>query len=446
MNKKARLYIVISCVICFFAFVPFLVAYSMGYRIDLGHLKIMGTGGIYIRTFPAAEKITIDSKISAKPGIFSNSVFVQSLLPEDHTVQIQKAGYYDYFKTIPVEEKTVTKLENITLFKKSLQFQLVQDKIDFFSASPDSKHILVATENKSSITLGYSSIDGSSQTEQTVIAEPGTVLNIKWSENSSFALIKISNSGAIFYYLFDSTIQNISVTRLAYLDKNSELISFNPQNPKEIFYSENQNVYSLKDNKVKTIIKGAASFGFLQNNILWLSADEKLLISDSSGNLLNTLSKDNFQIKKNKKHELNIDSGKIFLRESGLLYLFNQNSGLFGSLNTPAGNYKTVTSPDGNNLVLWNEEKIYVYSFETQKYGELFSGPPITNCQWLNNDYIIFTAENDIIISEIDYRDNINAVTLTSILNSPKTQYVQQSGKIYVLNSGVLTVSEKLIP
>ena len=62
-------------------------------------MKIVATGGIYVQTSPAADKITIDSKISDKPGLFSNgSIFVQSLLPKDHTVSIKKSGYYDYFK------------------------------------------------------------------------------------------------------------------------------------------------------------------------------------------------------------------------------------------------------------------------------------------------------------------------------------------------------------
>ena len=54
----------------------------------------------------------------------ANDVFVQSLIPEEHSVLVKKNNYYDYSKTIAVEQKEVTKLENILLFKKDILFSL----------------------------------------------------------------------------------------------------------------------------------------------------------------------------------------------------------------------------------------------------------------------------------------------------------------------------------
>ena len=139
MTKKTRLIILLCCVVCFFVVAPILVAYSEGYRFDFEKMKIVATGGIYVRTFPSADKITIDGNISEKPGIFLNWIFVQSLLPKNHTVSIKKNGYYDYFKTLPVEENQVTKLENVLLIKKAIAFSngapFGSDKIDYFSAA-----------------------------------------------------------------------------------------------------------------------------------------------------------------------------------------------------------------------------------------------------------------------------------------------------------------------
>ena len=107
---------------CFLVIAPILVLYSEGDRFDFEYMRITETGGIYVRTFPVAGQIVIDSKISEKPGIFSNSIFVQSLLPSSHAVLIKKNGYYDYFKTLPVEESQVTKLENVLLIKKLMVY------------------------------------------------------------------------------------------------------------------------------------------------------------------------------------------------------------------------------------------------------------------------------------------------------------------------------------
>jgi len=125
MTQKARLIILLVCVVCFLAIAPVLIGYSMGYRFDFEKIKITATGGIYVKAYPSPDQVVIDSKITQKPGVFSSSVFVQSLLPKLHAVLVQKADYYDYFKTIPVQEKEVAKLENIILFKKNINFQIV---------------------------------------------------------------------------------------------------------------------------------------------------------------------------------------------------------------------------------------------------------------------------------------------------------------------------------
>ena len=70
MTKKTRLIILLFCVVCFFIVAPILVAYSEGYRFDFEKMKIVATGGIYVRTFPSADKITIDSETFQKNPAF----------------------------------------------------------------------------------------------------------------------------------------------------------------------------------------------------------------------------------------------------------------------------------------------------------------------------------------------------------------------------------------
>lgn len=91
----------------------------MGYRYDFQRNLIVATGGVYVRTFPTADQVVVGDT-TEKPGLFSNSVFVQNLLPEDQKVTVLKDGYYPYEKTVPVAEKEVTKLENVILFKKDI--------------------------------------------------------------------------------------------------------------------------------------------------------------------------------------------------------------------------------------------------------------------------------------------------------------------------------------
>jgi len=106
---------------------PYIILYSLGYRVDFKKFKIVATGGIYIKALPQEVDIIIDDTINKTTGIFSNTVFVQNLLPEKHSILIKKDGYYDYQKNLDVSEKSVTKLEHVLLFKKNILYSLVTD-------------------------------------------------------------------------------------------------------------------------------------------------------------------------------------------------------------------------------------------------------------------------------------------------------------------------------
>jgi hypothetical protein len=117
---------------------------------------------------------------------------------------------------------------------------------------------------------------------------------------------------------------------------------------------------------------------------------------------------------------------------------------MFESFAVPLNNYKILASGDNKNLIFWSPDKIYLYNFELKKFTQLYSGNQINSFQWLNNDYIIFTDGNKIIISEIDYRGNINTVTLPQAASS--IFFNQQDGKIYLLNQNTFSSSEKITP
>jgi len=422
-------------------------------------MKVVATGGIYVRTFPTAESITVDSKISVKPGVFSNNIFVQSLLPQEHTVYIQKTGYYDYYKTLPVEENQVTKLENVLLLKKNLIYTDIADNTVYFSIAPDSQNIITVTKNVKALSIDFFNLNSPSQKQTVLIPEDAEVKDIKWYDNSSYALIKLQNVKGVFYYFFNaspSTVQTPTATKLQYLDKNSQQISFNPKNPLEILYVENNILYNLKNNKPTAIIKGLITYTSYGGDILWFSEEGLLEESDTLGKLIADFTTENMIIRPDYAYNLFYDSGMILLENNGSLFTFDANAKTFKILSTIEGTYKIILAPDNKNLVLYNDNKIFLYSFLNDTLELLYEGGSITDCQWVNNDYIIFTAGNNIFISEVDYRGNINLITLPSSVEladnsqlqiiSPQAFYASQSGILYVLTESTLLASEKITP
>src|SRR2546422_234816 len=108
MKRKTRLIILLICVVLFLVIAPYIVLYSLGYRVDFAHYKITATGGIYVRVYPTGANVTIDNATKETTSYFYSSVFVQNLTPGIHQVSVAKEGYYDYAKSLTVAENEVT--------------------------------------------------------------------------------------------------------------------------------------------------------------------------------------------------------------------------------------------------------------------------------------------------------------------------------------------------
>jgi len=391
MSKRTRLMILLVCVVCFFIATPVLVAYSIGYRFDFENMKITSTGGIYVHTSPAAEQVIIDSKIVQKPGIFSNAIFTQSLLPGDHTILAQKKEYYDYFKTIPVEEKEVTKLENVILFKKDTRFELV----DATNPSP-----------------------------------------------------------------FEPTEK--------YIIKNNNL-----------YYSDIlENVGITATQKVIPIIKNISTFSLQNSNIVWLGTDGLLYRSDPSNFSQKpiALTTTPIEILKTGTYDIVSDNSNIFINNNSSLMFLNPKTNELVDFYSPASDIKI--SPDAKNIIYYSNNDVYVSllpMFSTPKNNLLYKASgKVTGAVWLNNYYIAVVDGDNIIISETDYRGNINTATLPQtaiVIEKPLTQttttasksttepveksvaiknpqiyFNQQEGKLYILTEDTLLTTEKIIP
>jgi hypothetical protein len=148
MTKKTRLIILVFCVVCFFVIAPILVAYSMGYRFDFEKMKIVATGGIYVKVLPQNAEVIVDSKFNKKTSLFLNSVLVQNLLPKRYSILIKKDGYFPYQKTLEVKEKEVTKLEHVILIKEKISFEILRDKSNSpFLEKPEEELFVIKNGN-----------------------------------------------------------------------------------------------------------------------------------------------------------------------------------------------------------------------------------------------------------------------------------------------------------
>ncbi len=478
MTVKIRLIILASCAVLFLLFAPYIVLYSIGYRVDFANMKIRGTGGIYVYAVPDPSSILIDSKPAEKASLFSNAFFMQNMMPGLHTVLIKKGGYYDYQKSLQVQKKEVTKLESVVLFKNNILFNEVSRNNNYFYLSPDGKKLLTA--NISDKKLQFEVTDISSQEKKTfALHVPGDLISkpkitdLTWTDDSTKFILKIQNYSN-YYFLGDLSQETAKITPLTSLT-GTEQASFNPQDSTEIFYIKNKNLYSNKKNI--GVLENIITYQVKNQMITWLSYDGFTYNSSIDGTNTSKITLKPLSIKTTDTfgtYKISTFLEGIFLEKDESLFLLNKSSGTFENIHSPVKNI--VLSPDGKKMLYFNDLQLWYYiinpnitdNTSLQKTGSILlnkSSLKIKGAYWLNNDYIVFSFEKGIIISEIDPRNNINTITLPEIvllneltsiqtptkpinftIKNPQIIFNQQDKKLYILSEGNLIVSEKMIP
>lgn len=426
MQKRTRFIILLICLVLFFTITPVLIFYSLGYKIDFNNFKITATGGIYIRAEQSGTEIIIDSKINKKTGFFSNSVFIQNLLPDKHNVLVKKDGYFYYIKDINVIEKQATKIENITLFKNNIEF--INTNLNWpIKNTPNS---------------------------------PITLIDVKWNQNNSKAIIN-TNKG---YFLLELNNSNSIIKQVDFL-KDSKALEFNLQNPDELFFSKNNKIQkinilsalTIKNTNPEILIDKVISFQINNNHIIWLGQDGNLNQSDLSGKNNQILTANPILLNKNNSYKIFSNSFGIFLLENNNLLILNKEKEFFEIF---AESIKELqTSPDNKNIFYITSTNEILLNHSNYEYDQSIPEKTqkillnkfyenISQAYWLNNNYLIFKADNKIKISEIDNRNNININDLPINLNNNNYQiyFNQQDKKLYILNENNLIITEKILP
>jgi len=122
MTRRFRRFIFLIFTIFFVVSSIIVILFAQGYRFDFNSLKIMRTGGIFLKTSVDDAKIYINDKyVESTNGILSHSTLISSLTPKNYNVFVYKENYYPWNKTVEVKNGMVTELSNIILFPLELK-------------------------------------------------------------------------------------------------------------------------------------------------------------------------------------------------------------------------------------------------------------------------------------------------------------------------------------
>ena len=445
----------------FLVLTPYIVLYSLGYRIDIQHFKVVATGGIYVKAIPQGATIAIDSNLKNTTGLFSPSAFFQNLLPGIHQIQITKDGYYDYQKNLPVQQNQVTKLEHVVLFKKDTVFTAIHNTVTSFYLTPDGKNILTATKETAGwqlqmIALSNPTPETSAAQTFLLPSQQTTISSVVWAQDSSRALVHLGSD----YYVIQPFSSQPKATKLVALAQSKEDF-FNPKNANEIFFLKNKNLYSNLQSAA--LIKNVATYQVNGSTVTWLGLDGILYTATLGSFAPQAITTAAFAVNPINTYDILVDPKGIFLKENTTLFSLNPTSFEFKPLYSPTNTF--AASGDGQKILFYNDHQILISYLATQntdislspagtKVHLYQSTDPIVSVQWLNNDYVIFQTNTNVEICEIDVRGNANAITLlpTSSLMLANNQTITnmafdtQDQKLYLVANNTLYASEKLLP
>jgi len=424
--------------------------YSQGYVFDFHKMKYLETGGIYVKTYPGDANVSIDNNYKNRTSGFSRDLLIQNLIPESHTIKIEKEGYYSWQKTLEVKEKIVSEAKYVILFSKENPFTSIESDIKNFYPLPDgNKFILLTLSNELfSYDAEKNELKKLFNNKQT----PYNISDIVFSSTGKKAYIK-TNSG--LHYLLN--LETPALSLIKNFSSKTQNIFFDPNNEGSFYYQSSNQIFKVDAEKMtgtKLFKKEKVNAFTLVNDSLYSLEEGELVRTNILLNTTEKMTSQAFKINLNNQYKLVSMENEIFLIENGkTVYLFNKETKSFDKI--IEGQSEIRYTPFYDRILFATDNDFYLLLLkdaETPFFKKAYSviyiartSENIGDVKWLNGDYFAYTLNGELNISEIDNRDKINSFSLNK--DSSKIFFNGNTKKLFILDQNEFMVSEnKVMP
>ncbi|MCX5701222.1 MAG: PEGA domain-containing protein, partial [Candidatus Omnitrophica bacterium] len=128
-EQRIRAFLFYLCLAVFFAGLPSILSFALGYKFDPSTFKFTKTGIISIKTQPEGVDVYLNGKLFSE----KTPATINELIPGTYSLRLESERYYPWVSQVKVEARKVVRLEKIILFPKRTHIkQLNQEEVSSF--------------------------------------------------------------------------------------------------------------------------------------------------------------------------------------------------------------------------------------------------------------------------------------------------------------------------
>ncbi len=406
---------------------PLVVLYTAGYRLNLENGHIVRTGLFSVTSIPKDANILVDGdERDSTPG------FVKNLIPRDYRVLIQKDGYHDWTKTLPIYSHETTFVEDVTLFLDNEPTNLISADIASSTIGPDQSTLAYITTSASWIELWTHIIETSEQSLLYRISGTNTdAIDITWSADGDRILIEQDQglSGS-FTVIERSGLNPIELDDIS--ERPITAAWWHPTDPLALLFTTTRGtfVYRLLSDTVNEIYPEPTLATLIEGQPVIIEQNDGSVsvfrYVDEQASLLAYLASGTYEL-------LGAAEPLLLLHETqhDKLILIDTSQDDQPILLSVDGKGAEWAPDDSGRLLYWSDFEVHVYDPETYS-DELLTriGEPTQTATWHpEGNAILVSRANTIEAVELDWRDQRNIIELATGTNI-STLWVTQNGRV----------------
>ncbi|OGZ26689.1 MAG: hypothetical protein A2365_04100 [Candidatus Nealsonbacteria bacterium RIFOXYB1_FULL_40_15] len=453
MAKGKRILIFLALLILFLVAAPAAVMYCLGWRLDLKNGRITEPGMFYFKASPKTADVYLDGKLQKRTDIFFGSILIENLEPKEYEIEIKKDGYHGWKKKLAIQKREVTEAKNIILFPLNPNFSLISESAEYIYPAPDGRKIVIKEYDEVKKKWSLKILDTAKNSKTNLLSEEdlGKIKhefsNISFSEDSERILLETKYQAKNRYFIV--SLADGKFTEADFGNNVLDKIILHPSEKTKLFvaFSEKKtknsvpekNIYEvdlLKKITSGPLAKNISDFTISDRDAYWIDEEGFLL---KSGLDFKNPRRMNVQKTVQKNLTLKTEGSEVFMESEQSLYIFNKKTLSFEKLLDGIKGYRL--SPNSKQLLYFNDNELWILFLEKkheQPHKEagdkvLVSSEIIGDAFWHINNYIAYTSQNKVKISEIDDRGEFNSIEFFEMEN-PQMLYSQNN--LYILSKG----------